>query len=385
MNNYQVSAYYFPNYHEDERNRVWHGAGWTEWDLMKQAVPRFPGHQQPKIPLWGYENEADPDVMAKKISAAAEYGIDNFIFDWYWYEDGPYLQRCLEEGFLKAPNCDKLHFALMWANHDWVDIHPAQRSSGKHETVLARGKVSAEAFDRAVDYIISHYFRHPSYFRLDGGLYFSIYMMAGFVSGFGTVAAAREALLRFRRKVRDAGLGELHLNAVVWGQQILPGEFAPSDKNWLVTNLGFDSVTTYVWIHEHWPEGFPVCDYDKYRELCICDYQKLSDYFSVPYYPNVTMGWDTSPRTIPSDRYENLGYPFSPVLTGNTPEEFEQSLQCVKKYLDSTDLKTKMFTINAWNEWTEGSYLEPDTVHKFGYLQAIKNVFCQKNCREDQK
>jgi hypothetical protein len=35
----------------------------------------------------------------------------------------------------------------------------------------------------------------------------------------------------------------------------------------------------------------------------------------------------------------------------------------------------RILTINAWNEWTEGSYLEPDTEHGFAYLEAIKQVF----------
>ena len=95
----QTAAYYFPNYHLDKRNEEFHGKGWTEWELMKCARPRFEGHRQPRIPLWGYLDEADPQVMEQKINAAADHGIDSFVFDWYWY-DGPYLQRALDEGFL---------------------------------------------------------------------------------------------------------------------------------------------------------------------------------------------------------------------------------------------------------------------------------------------
>ncbi|MBN2861858.1 MAG: glycoside hydrolase family 99-like domain-containing protein, partial [Bacteroidales bacterium] len=98
-----VAAYYFPNYHTgDPRNNVNKGSGWSEWELVKAACPRFPGHQQPKVPLWGYLDEKDPMVMAKKIDVAADHGIDCFIFDWYMYEDGPFLNRCIDEGFLKA-------------------------------------------------------------------------------------------------------------------------------------------------------------------------------------------------------------------------------------------------------------------------------------------
>lgn len=124
QSNYQVGVYYFPNYHFDKRNEAYHGKGWTEWKLIKEATPRFEGHQQPKIPLWGYTDEADPKQMAQKIQAASSHGINAFIFDWYYYNDGPFLETGLEQGFLKAPNRNKLKFAIMWANHDWEDIHP---------------------------------------------------------------------------------------------------------------------------------------------------------------------------------------------------------------------------------------------------------------------
>ncbi len=121
---YQVAAYYFPNYHIDKRNEKYFGSGWTEWKLLKKARSRFKGQQQPKVPLWGYQDESDPKVMEKKISAASSYGIDAFIFDWYYYNDGPFLQSALEDGFMKAGNKASLKFALMWANHDYTDVFP---------------------------------------------------------------------------------------------------------------------------------------------------------------------------------------------------------------------------------------------------------------------
>src|SRR5262249_7018627 len=123
--NYQIGAYYFPGFHADPRVSVDHGPGWTEWELLKRAEPKFPGHQQPKVPLWGFEDESNPKVFAKKIAAAADHGLSHFIFDWYWY-DGPYLNGALDRGYLNAPNNSQLKFALMWANHDWVDIQPAK-------------------------------------------------------------------------------------------------------------------------------------------------------------------------------------------------------------------------------------------------------------------
>lgn len=376
MNNhkdYEIAVYYFPNYHQDSRNACTHGEGWTEWELVKRALPRFQGHQQPKIPLWGYEDESDPLVMEKKIAAASGHGISSFIFDWYWYDDGAFLQRALEEGFLKAKNNSDLKFSLMWANHDWVDIHPAKRK--KPYNVLYNGSVTETTFITATDYIIQNYFSHPSYWRVQGGLYFSIYELMSLVKGLGGVENTKKLLENFRTRVREAGLGELHLNAVVWGVQILPGEEKIENGNELLKILGFDSVTSYVWIHHQELKQFPATSYEKVREESVKDYKTYSEQFDLPYFPNVTMGWDSSPRTVQSDVYDNEGYPFMPILEGNSPDEFTISLKRVKHFLDQDNKNPKIFTINAWNEWTEGSYLEPDTIHGMGYLEAIREVF----------
>ncbi|RAV16070.1 glycoside hydrolase family 99-like domain-containing protein [Paenibacillus contaminans] len=378
----EVAVYYFPNYHKDSRNAKWHGEGWTEWELAKAATPRFEGHAQPKVPLWGYEDEADPDVMARKIATAAEHGVDCFIFDWYWYEDGPFLQRALDEGFLGAANNGQLKFSLMWANHDWVDIHPAQRSRPANK--LASGTVSERAFREATEHMIRTYFTHPSYWRVNGGLYVSIYEIMSLIGGLGGVTETRAALDDFRERVKAAGLGELHLNAVVWGQQILPGEKEIVNVNELLDQLGFDSITSYVWIHHQRMSEFPVTPYEAYIEKNVADYEKFTDAYELPYYPNVTMGWDASPRTIQTDRYDNLGYPYMPMLGGNTPEAFERALLQARSFLELGRTNPPIMTINAWNEWTEGSYLEPDTVNGYGYLEAIRRVFGSSAARRDK-
>jgi hypothetical protein len=370
---YTIAAYYFPNYHPDPRNDKWHGPGWTEWELVKRATPRFDGHQQPKAPLWGYTDESNPDAMAQKIAAAADHGIDAFIFDWYWYEDGPYLQGGLEDGFLKAPNNGRMKFAVMWANHDWQDIQPAQRS--RPAKTLAKGGMDVTTFRAATDHMIETYFRHPSYWRVNGGLYVSVYELMTLVSGLGGIEQTRAELNGFRERVRKAGLGELHLNAVAWGVKILPGEKTIKDPQEMLAVLGFDSVTSYVWLHHQPLPTFPRTPYADVRDASVKDAEKFIGMYKVPYYPNVTMGWDPSPRTIQSDVYENLGYPFTPILEGNTPEAYRQALSDFKTLIDRTPKHPKIVTLNAWNEWTEGSYLEPDTIHGLAYLEAIRSVF----------
>jgi len=371
---YQIAAYYFPQYHRDPRNDRWHGPGWTEWDLLRQAQPRFPDHQQPKIPLWGYADEADPDVAALKIDAAADHGITAFIHDWYWYENAPFLNGALEQGFLRAPNCSRLPFALMWANHDWMNLFPASGILAR-APLLARGAVSPAEFEAVAEYIVRTYFTHPAYWKIDGRPYFSIYELMNLVRGLGGVEQTREALESFQAKARAIGYPGIHLNAVVWGMQALPGTTALASPAELLAQLGVASVTSYVWIHHTPLTSFPTAPYPAYARAAAAEWETLTRQFTVPYYPNVTMGWDPSPRTRQAEPYENLGYPYMPILTDNAPQEFGAALRQARAFLDRGLTTPPILTINAWNEWTEGSYLEPDTTHGLGYLEQIERVF----------
>jgi hypothetical protein len=367
---YQVAAYYFPNYHVDKRNEAEHGNGWTEWELVKRATPRFPGHQQPKVPLWGYTDEANPKAMAQKIDAAASHGLTAFIFDWYYYDNGPFLEGGLESGFLKAPNSNKLKFAIMWANHDWEDIHPY--TAGAPHKLLYHGKITPETWDKMTDYIVAHYFKNPSYWLINGTPYFSVYDLSKFISIFGSVKDAAKAIESFRNKTKAAGFPDLNMNAVVWGTTILPSEERVTDPAKLVNELGFNSVSSYVWIHHVGLQSL-VNSYDSVKNVYFKYAEKAESMYGIPYYPNVSMGWDPSPRTNQQTKFTVSGYPYTGVITGNTPQAFKQALIEAKHFMDKHN--DRVLTINSWNEWTEGSYIEPDKIHKLQYLDAIRDVF----------
>ena len=369
-----VASYYFGQYHpNDPRNEKTKGKGWSEWELIKAAKPRFPGHQQPKVPLWGYTDESDPKVMAQKIAAAADHGIDAFIFDWYYYDDGPFLDRPIDEGFLKATNNHRIKFAFMWANHDWQEnLFPYTK--GAPRTVLYPGKVSPASFEKICDHVIKDYFSHPSYWKIDGKPYFSFYDLTKLLANFGSVEATRAGLDKFRAKVRAAGLPGLHLNAVAWGQPVLPVEKVPVDSAKLVGDLGFDSVTSYVWVH-HVDLPKQQTDYDYVRDRYFAYWDKTKSMFNVPYFPNVTMGWDPSPRCDQNDKLDDSGYPFTNTIGDNTPENFRTALELTKQRLLANPNGPRILNINCWNEWTEGSYLEPDTVNGVKYLEAVRAVF----------
>ena len=126
--------------------------------------------------------------------------------------------------------------------------------------------------------------------------------------------------------------------------------------------LGFDSMSHYQFVH------FVDCDRD-YTELLPDverEWERIDREYSAPYFPHVTVGWDNNPRYTALVR---------PVMTGSCPENFKKGLQMARRYVDTHRLPAPLVTVNSWNEWTEMSYLEPDDVFGYGYLEAIKEVF----------
>jgi len=292
---YIVAAYYFGNFHVDPRNEVAHGKDWTEWQLVREAKPRFPGHQQPKVPLWGYEDESDPKVFEKKIATAHHAAISAFIFDWYWYNDGPFLNAPLEKGYLNAANVKDVKFAIMWANHDWFDIQPAKL--GSPPFLQFPGQINTATFDNMTTYIIDQYFSQDSYMKIDGCPYFSVYELYRFVLGMGGWQEAAVQIEHFRSKVKAAGFPDLHFNAVTWGVQILPGDGGIiHDLKTLLNRLNVDSTTSYVWIHHYALQNFPVTQYDELSNRYETYRSSAAEELGKPYFPNVTVGWDASPR-----------------------------------------------------------------------------------------
>jgi hypothetical protein len=96
----------------------------------------------------------------------------------------------------------------------------------------------------------------------------------------------------------------------------------------------------------------------------------MDSILGVPVFPCVSIGWDDTPR-FPSKGIHDV------VHYNNTPQSFAALLYKAKKYADSHPEQPKLITINAWNEWVEGSYLLPDMLNGFGYLEAVKDVIIE--------
>ena len=369
MKDAKVYAYYFPNWHQDKRNDVWHGKGWTEWEVVKCARPRFEGHKQPNVPLWGYEDEADPKVMAKKIRVAKEYGIDGFIFDTYYYDDGPYRERCLDEGFLKADNCEDMEFALMWCNHDAIYAHPSPRLIVS--PTLKSAVVDEEAFVRITDDFIHKYFCKKNYMRVDGKIFFIIYNVGKLIKELGGEAEAARVFAEFRQRVRDAGLGEMHLGCVPDIIEDLLDN--PAELNRILKVLGVDEGIRYWWPVKYNDNRLTV-EYTDFVDVGIKTFDNDLNFYDIPVAPVVMSGLDQSPRTIQSEVYENINlYPWYAIVDHCNVADYERVLRETLKFVRSDRFKGH-FAGLIWNEWTEGNFLEPSVEHGYEYLETVKRV-----------
>lgn len=365
---YDVAAYVWPAYQPDERFKdigvFKDGKG--EWEAIYNAKPKFPGHNQPHVPLWGYTNEADPKAVAQKIDAAVSHGVNVFIYDWYWYDGKPFLEEGLDKGFLGAPNHNKMKFYLMWANHDhssYLDYSNPDKSK-----IYWRGGVDRATFNNLIAHVIKDYFSQPNYYKINGEPVFSIYELSTFIKAMGSIQAAKEALDYFSQKTKEAGFPGLHLQGILWGAipsnlSAVPGDTSKTQNN-TIKYLGLKSLTNYQWCHY-----VPLDRYDRWGAKAIEGWESFTNDFSVPFFPHVSISWDPNPR-FPGA--------LQGMVTDANPADFKRFLLQAKDYADQHPGQPKLITINAWNEWAEGSYLEPDKQHGYGYLDAVKQVFGKK-------
>lgn len=367
---YDVAAYVWPSYHPDPRAKIFWPMGIGEWETVMKAAPRFEGHEQPRRPLWGYVNEADPDVMAMQVDAAADHGVNVFIYDWYWYDGMPFLESCLNDGFLKAPNRDRMKFYLMWANHDvnlcWDRRNADDAFTGANGSLIWRGGLGRSEFEGIAKRWIERYFSQPNYYRIEGRPVFMLYDLVNFIKGLGGLDGARSALDWFRDEVVKAGFPGLELQLSMRRDSpkslsAVPGDNLGTQKG-VVEDLGFDSLTHYQFCHFTDVDR----DYDLAARDAEAEWHRISETYPAKYHPHVSVGWDSSPRAL---------HFRGSIIRKNTPAAFEAALRRAKAFVDGHPDRAPLVTVNSWNEWTETSYLEPCALHGYGYLEAVKRVF----------
>ena len=353
---FQAVAFNFPNYHPSPTQEKYFGKGWTEWELLERAKPMFEGHLQPKRCLWGAFNEADPAWAEREIETASSYGISGFAVDWYWYDGIQVLQEQLEQGFLKARNRNKMRFAIMWANISWRNQYPPPDSaSGYNDCPAIYEQTYSDAdMDHITEYWIEHYFREPNYLRIEDQPLVQIFDVLGILKFFG-VEKLRATFDRMRNRVARAGLKGLHLQACL---VYIPG----------VTPLkaaGFDSATHYHTFRLRTPGK--TSDFAANAESAIALWKETAAKLEVPYYPDCPTGWDDSPRYTTH----------SHIVIHGSPDQYELFLEAAKYFVAEHKTKPPLIFLSSWNEWSEDHCLLPDTVHGYGYLEAVGRQFAR--------
>ena len=366
MQNYDIAAYIWPAYTGTEpRTHMFWPEKNGEWQTVRAAKAKFDGHHWPRKPLWGYVDEADPYIMEMEINAAADHGVNVFIYDWYWYDRRPFLEQCLNNGYLKAKNNDRVKFYLMWANHDAINLWD-YRLSDDNDTVIWSGKANRDEFVRLSDRLIKKYFKLPNYYCIDGKPVFQIYDIANFINGLGGLEQAGEALLDFRKRAADMGLNGLWLQLTLWGDTALnlsgvDSSAKPSIKE-VADTLSFDGMTHYQYVHF----ANVTQDYANVMPEVLKEWERVDKTYDIPYFPHISLGWDNNPR------HKRLR---PEIMTNCTPEEIAKGFEAAKSFADRHPKQAPLITVNSWNEWTETSYLQPDDLYGYGYLEMVKKVF----------
>ncbi len=276
-------AYVYPGWHPiPERDATFY-PGFTEWDLVEASAPRFAGHVQPRLPLWGRYDDRDPLAVVRRITACRAHGIDGFVYGFFWCRGKRVFQDALDHGFLGSPEGRELPFAVMWANRMPRRVLPVARPDAPVIDPARLVPTDVDDFVDFVRYVATRYFTRPNYLRVDGRAYLSIYDSTFFLAELGA-AHAREAIDRARAMLRRDGFGELHLAAIEPAVHVLAD----------VAAVGFDSVTNYVLLPD-W-KGDLLQDYAERAAVRAAEWPTIAARTGLPYHPAVAPGWDASPR-----------------------------------------------------------------------------------------
>lgn len=369
-------AIHLPQFHPIPENDVWWGKGFTEWTNVTKAKPLFEGHYQPKLPTdLGFYDLRLEEARIAQANLAKQYGFYGFCYYHYWFNGKLLLQRPVEE-ILKTGKPD-FPFMLCWANENWTRVW-----DGGSKEILIEQHYSPEDDRAHLEYLLP-FFKDPRYIRINGKPVFAVYRSASFPDICATInlwreMAAAEGLQLYI--VRFESMDET-------GKEYLADCFDAAVE--FQPHIGYYGMHRYKKIKglreeitaetirhafskrvnqlkkkagiAHQPEGI----IDSYKTLVENEIQALKETSDYKLYRCVCPGFDNSGRRGKK----------SFILRDSTPQLFEQWLRAELQDFKPYSEQENLFFINAWNEWAEGNYLEPDVKWGDQYLQAVKNVF----------
>lgn len=378
-----VACYTFPHYHRSTLNDRLFAQRWTEYEIMRGGRPWFPGHHQPRTPLLGELDEADPATWRVYGPLARGSGIDQMIFDWYWYDGGPVLHEALEHGFLPTQAETGLGFAVMWTNHPWFGWFPTfgtapsshdQASFGTgglgSRDVLSPGPETPEEIWRGLSYIAARYFHLPGYWHIDGEPVLVIWDMLNLVTALGETGA-ENLLSELRSFVRRLGHPGIHIHTPIYKVE----QFSVALR---FSGLGISSYGMYnavYWAASERSDEEELIDYGMAAADVVTNvWPRLEGAADIPFWPSISPGWDSSPRSLEPRRGmtpRRSTWPAAPIVVDETPAAFGALARAGLQYAGRVGSGSRVMTIGCWNEWTEGHYLLPDTRLGYGMTRAL--------------
>ena len=336
-------AFYLPQFHRFKENDAWWGEGFTEWTNTSKSVPRFPSHYQPREPHddIGYYDLSDWRTIERQAKLARRHGIYGFCFYSYWFSGKKLMEKPIDL-IMEHPEID-IKFCLCWANENWT-----RRWDGNDAEIL----VGQDYADDSVQYIadMAKYMRDPRYIRVNGRPVMMVYRA-------DLLPDASRTFLRWREWAKANGLGEIEIwvqrgCAEIGVSRLVAGadaevEFPPGGT------ANFDSYDPTS-IGMPTGEGFLL----GYRRLVnnVLAGRSTIYGFSHKCYRGVMLGWDNACRR---DTGFCTWWGFSLV------DYYRWLRHLVDDARKRHPAEERFVFINAWNEWAEGTYLEPD--RRFGY------------------
>jgi lipopolysaccharide biosynthesis protein len=348
------AAYYLPQFHPTPANDRWWGRGFTEWTNVTRAKPLFAGHRQPRLPgELGFYDLRLAEVQEAQAALARWGGVSAFCYYYYWFDGRRELDLPLRN--MMASGRPDLPFFLCWANEPW-----GRNWDGLSRNVLiaqsyAPGWIDAFAQD------VAPALRDPRYFRLMGRPVLMIYRAMH-------IPGTQKALRALREALALHGVADVHLSAA-WvhfgGDSELPRDPAA---------LGLDSYSAFPPHQTHATDivgrvrtltpGFSgmIRDYDSVVSMALDELKMPVEGLRNR---GVMAGWDNTARRGDT----------ALIYHGATPAKLRRWLRgLVRHELATPGPGERLMMINAWNEWAEGTYLEPDRDFGRGWLEAVRSA-----------
>lgn len=345
-------AYYLPQFHFIKENELHWGEGFTEWTNVTKALPRFRGHYQPRLPgSLGFYNLSEPNTIRAQVDLARRGGINGFCFHFYWFSGRRLLERPVDI-FLRDKSID-MPFCINWANESWT-----KRWDGSEKEVIVPQQYHEDDPD-ALASDLCKVFEDYRYIKVNGRPLVMIYKPTNIPNTLRFISI-------FRRRVKALiDVDPYIIMAMIDGRDDYEmlgldgvGGFPPH-------NVGFfqKNIQGGLKKFDHGYSGQVIT----YKQMMISALGSLSDNENT--FPGVCPSWDNEARK------PNRGF----TVLGSTPKAYGNWLRAAgRQALMKPDDKRIVF-INAWNEWAEGAYLEPDRHFGYAYLSETRRALDDLN------